>query len=102
MVKPISLLYKKYVEITMSISNAFKVIMDENQMAIPILEENSEDLKSSREYRGSQEQSDDETVPDDVDRSISEKCSRLKDSTQLEDLKEMIMQSHFRVINTPR
>lgn len=84
---------------TLCHTNAFKVIANENQLPIQIIEENTESLKSGL---GSQEQYEDEdTTPDDVDRSISNESIRLKGSKQLMYLKEKIKQSHFKVLNLP-
>ena len=98
-IRPIYSLYKKYLDMTLCHTNAFKVIANENQLPIQIIEENTESLKSGL---GSQEQYEDEdTTPDDVDRSISNESIRLKGSKQLMYLKEKIKQSHFKVLNLP-
>lgn len=95
-IRPISSLYKKYVELTMSISSAFTVISDEDHSTIPIIEETTEG-------RISQEpDEEDETIPDDTDRSIFEQCKKLTSLTKLEDLKEKIKKSHENLAEASR
>ena len=99
-IKPIGSLFKKYVEMTRSFSTAFKVMVEEAPPSIPIIEETIESPRTSRD-RGSQEQEEiDETIPDDIDRSIYEECHRLKTFTHLGSLKEKIRQSNYEPIKT--
>lgn len=89
-IKPICSLHNKYVEMTMSVSNAFRVMVDESQLPIPILEENTDSLKSLGGPGSIEKAEEDETTPDDTDRSIFEEYSRLKDLNQIKGMKESL------------